>query len=87
MPPRFSRRGREKPPGRPAAPSSVPACGWTGLGLVESPQPEPPGPSSSGTARGPPAGSGRGHRIDALGPPSCPAALCGVPGGVPRATG
>ncbi len=87
MPPRSSRRGRETPPGHPAAPSSATACGWTGLGLVESPQPEPPGPSSSGTARGPPAGSGRGHRNYVLGPPSCPAALGDVLGGVPRATG
>ncbi len=69
MPPRFSRSGREKPPGRPVAPSSVPACGWAGL--VESPRPEPPGPSNSGTARGPPAGSGGGHRTDALGHHFC----------------
>ncbi len=75
------------PPGRPVAPSSVPACGWAGPGLLDSPRPEPPGPSSSGTARGPPAGSGRGHRIAFPGPPSCPAALYRVPGGVPRATG
>ncbi len=44
-------------------PSSDPACGWAGPGLLDSHRPEPPGPSSSGTARGPPAGSGRGHRI------------------------
>ncbi len=65
----------------------IPACGWAGPGLLDSPRPEPPGPSSSGTARGPPAGSGRGHRIFFPGLPSCPAALCDVPGGVPRATG
>ncbi len=87
MPLRSSRRDRGMPPGRPAAPSSVPACGWAGPGLLESPQPEPPGPSSSGTARGAPAGSGRGDRIAFPGPPSCPAALDGVPGGVPQATG
>ncbi len=75
------------PPGHPAAPSSVPACGWAGPGLLNSPQPEPPGPSSSGAARGPPAGSGRGHRIFSPGLPSCPPAPCGVPGGVPRAIG
>ncbi len=75
------------PPGHPAAPSSVPACGWAGPGLLDSHRPEPPGPSSSGTARGPPAGSGRGHRISSPGLPSCPSALCVVLGGVPRATG
>ncbi len=87
MPPRFFRRGRGTPPGHPAAPSSVPACGWAGPGLLDSHRPEPPGPSSSGTARGPPAGSGRGHRISSPGLPSCPSALCVVLGGVPRATG
>ncbi len=87
MPPRSSRRGRETPPGRPAVPSSATACGWAGLGLVESPQPEPPGPSSSGTARGPAAGFGRGCRNGVPGPPSCPAALGDVLDGVPRATG
>ncbi len=87
MPLRSFQTGRGTPPGRPAAPSSVPACGWAGPGLLDSPRPEPPGPSSSGTARGPPAGSGQGHRISFPGPPSCPAALYGVPGGVPRATG
>ncbi len=87
MPLWFSRKDRGMPPGRPAAPSSVPACGWAEPGLLDSPWPEPPGPSSSGTARGPPAGSGRGHRIAFPGPPSCPAALYGVPGGVPRVTG
>ncbi len=75
------------PPGHPAAPSSVPACGWAGPGLLDFHRPEPPGPSSSGTARGPPAGSGRGHRISSPGLPSCPSALCDVLGGVPRATG
>ncbi len=60
MPPRSSQRDRETPPGRPAVPSSAMACGWAGLGLVESPQPEPPGPSSSGTARGPAAGLDEG---------------------------
>ncbi len=54
---------------------------------MESPQPEPPGPSSSGTARGPAAGFGRGRRNGVPGPPSCPAALGDVLGGVPRATG
>ncbi len=87
MPPRSFRRGRGTPPGHPAAPSSVPACGWAGPGLLDSHRPEPPGPSSSGTARGPPAGSGRGHRISSPGLPSCPSALCVVLGGVPRATG
>ncbi len=87
MPPRSSQTSRETPPGRPAAPSSATACGWAGLGLVESPQPEPPGPSSSGTARGPPAGFGRGRRNGVPGPPSCPAALGDVLDGVPRATG
>ncbi len=87
MPPRSFRRGRGTPPGHPAAPSSVPACGWAGPGLLDSHRPEPPGPSSSGTARGPPAGSGRGHRISSPGLPSCPSALCDVLGGVPRATG
>ncbi len=76
MPPRFFRRGRGTPPGHPAAPSSVPACGWAGPGLLDSHRPKPPGPSSSGTARGPPAGSGRGHRISSPGLPSCPSALC-----------
>ncbi len=83
----FFRRGRGTPPGHPAAPSSVPACGWAGPGLLDSHRPEPPGPSSSGTARGPPAGSGRGHRISSPGLPSCPSVLCVVLGGVPRATG
>ncbi len=87
MPPRSFRRGRGTPPGHPAAPSSVPACGWAGPGLLDSHRPEPPGPSSSGTARGPPAGSGRGHKISSPGLPSCPSALCVVLGGVPRATG
>ncbi len=87
MPLQSSGINPEKPLGRPAAPSSVPACGWAGPGLLYSLQPEPPGPSSSGTARGPPAGSGRGHRISFPGLPSCPSALCDVPGGVPRATG
>ncbi len=87
MPLRSFQKDRGTPPGRPAAPSSVPACGLAGSGLLDSPRPEPPGPSSSGTARGPPAGSGRGHRIAFPGLPSCPAALYGVPGGVPRATG
>ncbi len=87
MPPRSFRRGRGTPPGHPAAPSSVPACGWAGPGLLDSHRPEPPGPSSSGTARGPPAGSGRGHRISSPGLPSCPSALNDVLGGVPRATG
>ncbi len=87
MPPQSSRRGRGMPPGHPAAPSSVPAYGWAGPGLLDSPRPEPPGPSSSGTARGPPAGSGRGHRISSPGLPSCPSALYDVLGGVPRATG
>ncbi len=86
MPPRSFRRGRGTPPGHPAAPSSVPACGWAGPGLLDSHRPEPPGPSSSGTARGPPAGSGRGHKISSPGLPSCPSALCVVLGGVPRAT-
>ncbi len=87
MPLQSSRINQGKPLGRPAAPSSVPACGWAGPGLLYSLRPEPPGPSSSGTARGPPAGSGRGHRISFPGLPSCPSALCDVPGGVPRATG
>ncbi len=87
MPPRSSRRDRERPLGRPAVPSCSPACGWTELGLVVSPRHEPPGPSSSGTARGPPAGSGRGHKTDAPGSPTCPAMLGGVLGGVPRAIG
>ncbi len=60
---------------------------WAGPGLLDSHRPEPPGPSSSRTARGPPAGSGRGHRISSPGLPSCPSALCVVLGGVPRATG
>ncbi len=59
MPPRSFQTGRGTPPGHPAAPSSVPACGWAGPGLLDSHRPEPPGPSSSGTARGPPAGSGQ----------------------------
>ncbi len=87
MPLRSSRRGRERPLGRPWVPSCSLTCGWTGLGLVISPRTEPPSPSSSGTARGPPAGSGRGHRTDAPGPPSCPATLYDVLGGVPRAIG
>ncbi len=87
MPLRSSRRGQERPLGRPAVPSCSPACGWTGLGLVVSPRPEPPSPSSSGTACGPPAGSGQGHRTDAPGPPSCPATFGGVLGGVPQAIG
>ncbi len=87
MPPRSFQTGRGTPPGHPAAPSSVPACGWAGPGPLDSHRPEPPGPSSSGTARGPPAGSGRGHRISSPGLPSCPSALCDVLGGVPRATG
>ncbi len=87
MPLQSSQTNRGRPLGRPAAPSSVPPCGWAGPGLLDSPRPEPPGPSSSGTARGPPAGSERGHRISFPGLPSCPAALCDVPGGVPRATG
>ncbi len=87
LPLRFFRGARGTPPGHPAAPSSVPACGWAGPGLLDSHRPEPPGPSSSGTARGPPAGSGRGHRISSPGLPSCPSALCVVLGGVPRATG
>ncbi len=69
MPPRSFQKGRGTPPGRPAAPSSVPACGWAGPGLLNSPRPEPPGPSSSGAACGPPAGSGRGHRIFSPGLP------------------
>ncbi len=52
--------------GHPAAPSSVPACGWAGPGLLDSPRPEPPGPSSSGAACGPPAGSGRGTESSLL---------------------
>ncbi len=86
------------PLGRPAVPSCSPACGWTWLGLLVSPQPEPPGPSSSGTARGPLAVSGRGHRgplavsgrghgTDAPDPPLCPATLDDVLDGVPRAIG
>ncbi len=63
------------------------ACGWEGPGPVLFPQPEPPSPSSSGTARSPPAASGRGPGTDAPDPPSCPAALDGAPGGVPRASG
>ncbi len=51
------------------------------------PRPEPPGPSSSGTARGPLAVSGRGHGTDAPDPPLCPATLDGVLDGVPRAIG
>ncbi len=58
MPLQSSRINPEKPLGRPAAPSSVPACGWAGPGLLYSLRPEPPGPSSSGTGCGPPAGSG-----------------------------
>ncbi len=75
------------PLGRPAVPSCSPACGWTWLGLLVSPQPEPPGPSSSGTARGPLAVSGRGHGTDAPDPPLCPATLDDVLDGVPRAIG
>ncbi len=51
------------------------------------PRPEPPGPSSSGTARVPLAVSGRGHGTDAPDPPLCPATLGGVLDGVPRAIG
>ncbi len=87
MPPRSFQTGRGTPPGHPAAPSSVPACEWAGPGPLDSHRPEPPGPSSSGTDRGPPAGSGRGHRISSPGLPSCPSALCDVLGVVPRATG
>ncbi len=63
------------------------ACGWAGLGPVVFPPPEPPGPSSSGTARGPPAATGRGPGTNAPDPPSCPTVLDGAPDGVPRVSG
>ncbi len=51
------------------------------------PQPEPPGPSSSGTAYSPPVAFGRGSGTDVPGPPSCPVTPDDVPDGVPRVSG